>query len=72
MRLLHFDALGRLVSTDFCGKIIPPYAILLHRWSNSEILIKDIISGEYKEKEEGYKKLKFYAKQAVRDKLQYL
>jgi hypothetical protein len=72
MRLLHFDALGTLVLTDFRGKTIPPYAILSHRWSDSEILIEDITSGEYKEKEEGYKKLKFCAEQAVRDKLRYL
>jgi hypothetical protein len=72
MRLLHFDALGKLVSTDFRGKTIPPYAILSHRWSDSEILIEDITSGVYKHKEEGYKKLKFCAEQAVRDKLQYL
>jgi hypothetical protein len=71
MRLLHFDALGKLVLTDFRGKTIPPYAILSHRWSDSEILIEDITSGVYKEKEEGYKKLKFCAEQAMRDELQY-
>ena len=71
MRLLHFDPLGKPISTDFRGKTIPPYAILSHRWSESEILIEDITSGEYKEKEKGYKKLKFCAEQAVRDKLQY-
>jgi hypothetical protein len=42
MRLLHYNALGRLVLTDFRGKLIPPYAILSHRWSDSEILIEDI------------------------------
>ena len=71
MRLLHFDALGRLVLTDFRGKHIPPYAILSHRWSDSEILMEDITSEIYKEKEEGYKKLMFCAEQAVRDKLHY-
>ncbi len=71
MRLLHFNALGRFVLTDFRGKPIPPYAILSHRWSDSEILIEDISSEAYTQKEEGYKKLKFCAKQAVRDKLQY-
>ncbi|KAI1666456.1 AAA superfamily ATPase [Pyrenophora tritici-repentis] len=71
MRLLHLDALGRLVSTDFHGNTIPPYAILSHRWSDSEILIEDISNGTYKEKEEGYRKLEFCAKQAAQDKLQY-
>jgi tetratricopeptide (TPR) repeat protein len=71
MRLLHFDALGRLVSTDFRGKKIPSYAILSHRWSDSEILCEDVASGAYKNKQEGYRKLKFCAEQAVQDKLQY-
>jgi tetratricopeptide (TPR) repeat protein len=71
MRLLHFDALGRLVLTDFRGKTIPSYAILSHRWSDSEILIEDILNGTYKEKEEGYRKLGFCANQAAQDELQY-
>ncbi|KAF1964408.1 kinesin light chain 3 [Bimuria novae-zelandiae CBS 107.79] len=71
MRLLHFDALGRLVLTDFRGKTIPPYAILSHRWSDSEILIEDVSNGTYKEKEVGYRKLQFCAEQAAQDELQY-
>ncbi|KAI0569196.1 CDC6 Cdc6-related protein AAA superfamily ATPase [Pyrenophora tritici-repentis] len=71
MRLLHYDALGRLVLTDFRGKTIPPYAILSHRWSDSEILIEDISNRTYKEKEEGYRKLEFCANQAAQDKLQW-
>jgi hypothetical protein len=71
MRLLHFDALGRLILTDFRGKPIPPYAILSHRWGNSEILIEDVSNGNYKEKEEGYRKLRFCAEQAAQDGLRY-
>jgi hypothetical protein len=71
MRLLHFDALRRLVLTDFRGKTIPPYAILSHRWSDSEILIEDISNGTYKKKEEGYRKLQFCAERAAQDELQY-
>lgn len=71
MRLLHFDALGKLILTDFRGKRIPPYAILSHRWSDSEILIEDISNGNYKEKEEGYRKLRFCAKQTAQDGLRY-
>jgi tetratricopeptide (TPR) repeat protein len=71
MRLLHSDALGRLILTDFRGKLIPPYAILSHRWSDSETLIEDISNGNYKEKEEGYRKLQFCAEQAAQDGLQY-
>jgi GTPase SAR1 family protein len=71
MRLLHFDTLGKLVLIHFHGKTIPPYAILSHRWSESEILIEDVLSGTYKQREEGYRKLAFCAKQAAQDKLQY-
>jgi hypothetical protein len=71
MRLLHFNALGRLVLTDFRSKTIPPYAILSHRWSDSEILIKDISNGTYMKKREGYRKLRFCANQAAQDELQY-
>ncbi|RYN19951.1 hypothetical protein AA0112_g10877 [Alternaria arborescens] len=71
MRLLHYNALGRLVLTDFRGKLIPPYAILSHRWSDSEILIEDISNDTYKEKEEGYRKLQFCAERAAQDELQY-
>lgn len=70
MRLLHFDHSGRLVLTNFRQKIIPPYAILSHRWGDSEILLEDIGNGTYKDKG-SYRKLEFCAKQAARDKLQY-
>jgi tetratricopeptide (TPR) repeat protein len=71
MRLLHFDALNRLILTDFRGESIPPYAILSHRWSDSEILIEDISNGNYTKREEGHAKLQFCAEQAARDGLQY-
>jgi tetratricopeptide (TPR) repeat protein len=71
MRLLHFDHFGRLASTDFYGKPAPPYAILSHRWEESEILFEDIASGTYKKKKDGYRKLAFCAKQAAKDQLQY-
>ncbi|OSS50032.1 hypothetical protein B5807_05248 [Epicoccum nigrum] len=71
MRLLHFNALNRLILTDFRGKSIPPYAILSHRWGDSEALFEDVSNGTYKGKEEGSKKLRFCAEQAARDGLQY-
>ncbi|KAH8701409.1 kinesin light chain [Phaeosphaeriaceae sp. PMI808] len=71
MRLLHLDHSGRLVSTDFHGKCIPPYAILSHRWGDSEVLFEDLRNQAYKEKKDGYRKLAFCAKQAAQDKLQY-
>jgi hypothetical protein len=69
MRLLCFDQLERLVMTDFRDKTIPPYAILSHRWGDTEILYEDIGSGTYKEKKDGYRKLQFCAEQAAQDKL---
>jgi hypothetical protein len=70
MRLLHFDQSERLVSTDFRGKTLPPYAILSHRWGDSEVLFEDLGGETYKEKD-GYQKLEFCAKQAAQDELQY-
>jgi hypothetical protein len=71
MRLLHFDALDRPILTDFRGKPTPPYAILSHRWSDSEILIENVLNRNYKEKEEGYQKLQFCAERTAQDGLQY-
>jgi tetratricopeptide (TPR) repeat protein len=71
MRLLHVDELGEFILTDFRGKTIPPYAILSHRWGSSEILFNDVMDRTYREKEDGYRKLEFCAKQAAQDNLQY-
>ncbi|KAK7177647.1 HET domain-containing protein [Paraphaeosphaeria sporulosa] len=71
MRLLHRDALDKLILTDFRGKQIPPYAILSHRWSDSETLIEDVSNGTYKKNGKGYQKLQFCAEQAARDGLRY-
>ncbi|KAF2820888.1 hypothetical protein CC86DRAFT_303869 [Ophiobolus disseminans] len=72
MRLLHLDPSDRLVLTDFPSQSIPPYAILSHRWGdpNSEVLFGDIESNAY-HKKDGYRKIKFCAKQAAQDQLQY-
>ncbi|KAF1955435.1 hypothetical protein CC80DRAFT_536031 [Byssothecium circinans] len=69
MRLLHFNG-ERLVSTDFRGKTIPPYAILSHRWGDAEVLYEDLAACTYKEKD-GYRKIEFCAAQAARDGLQH-
>jgi hypothetical protein len=47
------------------------YAILSHRWRDSEILIEDIGSRTYKRKKDGHRKLQFCAEQAAQDKLHY-
>jgi UDP-2,3-diacylglucosamine pyrophosphatase LpxH len=77
MRLLHVDYSEsrerdlKLVLTDFSGKEIPDYAILSHRWGDEEVLFEDVRNNSYKAKEKGYQKIKFCAKQAKQDKLQY-
>jgi hypothetical protein len=70
MRLLRLDPSGKLVSTDFHGKTIPPYAILSHRWGEGEVLFEDVENGAYKEKH-GFRKIEFCAKRAAEDHLQY-
>lgn len=69
MRLLHFDD-GRLLSTYFSGEDVPPYAILSHRWGESEVLFEHLVDRTY-ETYTGYRKIEFCAKQAAKDQLQY-
>jgi hypothetical protein len=70
MRLLHFDSSGRLTSTDFSRKKIPPYAILSHTWGDDEFLFEDLVNDTGKSKA-GYKKILFCGEQAARDHVQY-
>lgn len=73
MRLLHFDSSERLLSTDFSGKTIPPYAILSHTWSkksDDEFLFENLMNNTGDSKA-GYDKFLFCAEQAGRDHLQY-
>jgi hypothetical protein len=70
MRLLHFDSSGRLTSTDFSRKTIPPYTILSHTWGDDEFLFEDLVNNTGKRKA-GYQKILFCSEQAVRDHLQY-
>ena len=69
MRLLHLDASGKPVLVDFDDDNLPPYAILSHTWSDSEISFEDLLNDTYKEKEEGYRKLRLCANQASQDGL---
>lgn len=70
MRLLHFDQTGRLILTNFSGKLLPPYAVLSHRWGNDEVLFQDLAKDDYKSKA-GYRKIEFCAKLVAQDQLQY-
>jgi hypothetical protein len=70
MRLLHFNESGALALIDVTGRTIPPYAILSHRWGESEVSFQDVRNETYKTKE-GYRKVDFCAKQAAQDQLHY-
>jgi len=70
MRLLYIDSSGRLNSTDFRRKTIPPYAILSHTWGDDEFLFEDLVNGTGKRKA-GYEKILFCGEQAARDHVQY-
>ncbi|KAF1932631.1 uncharacterized protein M421DRAFT_245367 [Didymella exigua CBS 183.55] len=72
MYLLQQDTNGDLTLSEFFGKKIPPYAILLHTWiaTHEEVIFKEIVKGRGKAKS-GYRKLHFTTKQAVKDGLRY-
>ena len=73
MRLLKWDHDGEFTFTiDLVSNNIPPYAILSHTWGpdTEEVTFRDVVDGTGKDKE-GYKKIKFGAKQARYDGLQF-
>ncbi|KAF2808527.1 HET-domain-containing protein [Mytilinidion resinicola] len=70
MRLLYFDGSGRLLSTNFSRKTIPPYAILSHTWGDDEFLFEDLVNGTG-HGTAGYEKILFCGEQAARDHIQY-
>jgi hypothetical protein len=69
MRLLSRDKSGKISPTVFTG-MTPPYAILSHDWGNEEFSFDDLMNGTGRSKA-GYRKIKFCAKQAEQDQLQY-
>ncbi|OCK75835.1 HET-domain-containing protein, partial [Lepidopterella palustris CBS 459.81] len=70
MRLLYFDGSGRLASTNFIQKTIPPYAILSHTWGDDEFLFEDLVNGTGHGKA-GYEKILFCGERAAQDHIQY-
>ena len=73
MRLLKWDNDGKVTLTkDLAGDNIPPYAILSHTWGpdTKEVTFRDLVDGTGKDKE-GYEKIRFCAKQARFDSLQF-
>jgi hypothetical protein len=72
MRLLRIEDGGGFGLVELVGSNIPPYAILSHTWGadEEEVTFKDLVDGTGKTKN-GYRKLYFCAKQAVKDTLQH-
>ena len=70
MRLLHYNSEGKLISKNFTGKPVPPYAILSHTWGKDEFLFEDLLKEESRSKA-GYEKVRFCGEQAARDHLDY-
>ena len=73
MRLLKWDDDGEFSLTiPLVGDNIPPYAILSHTWGpdTEEVTFTDLANRTGKEKE-GYRKIRFCAKQARYDGLQF-
>jgi len=73
MRLLHATGEDDFSLVEHIDDI-PRYAILSHTWGpdNEEVTFKDISKGKGKGKTKaGYKKLRFCAKQAKADGLDY-
>jgi hypothetical protein len=74
MRLLTYGERGELSFTeDLVGKdVIPPYAILSHRWGEDaeEVTFEDLAKNSSKDKP-GYRKIQLCGKQAERDGLKH-
>lgn len=67
MRLLDTTT---LIPHEFFGSNIPPYAILSHRWQDSEVTFKNLENGDCFQME-GWAKVTGLCAQAVKDGWQY-
>lgn len=72
MRLLEYSHGVFSLTPNLLEEDIPEYAILSHTWGEDmdEVIFSDVIDGTGKEKA-GYEKLRFCAKRASLDNLQY-
>jgi hypothetical protein len=71
MRLLKYDENGDFsLTNDLVGEKVPKYAILSHTWGDEEVTFKDMVESTGKGKA-GYEKIRFCARLADRDSLQY-
>jgi hypothetical protein len=70
MRFLEGNEDGDYSLTEVLGDILPPYAVLSHRWEAEEVTFKDLMDGLGKNKA-GYEKIRFCGEQARRDGIRY-
>jgi hypothetical protein len=72
MRLLKLNDSGKPSLVERSGNDIPAYAILSHTWGSDgkEVTYKDLLEG-ISESKTGYGKIRFCAKQAQADSLDY-
>ncbi|KAI1346857.1 kinesin light chain 1 [Xylaria sp. FL0043] len=72
MRFLELQDDGRLGLTEDLASGFPPYAILSHTWGpdNQEVTYEDIKTGKGEDKD-GYRKIRFCADLAARDRLKH-
>ncbi|KAI9775933.1 MAG: hypothetical protein M1839_000722 [Geoglossum umbratile] len=72
MRLLRLEDDSEFSLVEFVGKNIPSYAVLSHTWGSDdeEVTFNDLANGAGKSKT-GYRKIRFCAKQAANDGLQF-
>jgi hypothetical protein len=72
MHLLEINDQGEISLTEDLQDGIPPYAILSHTWGDDkdEVHFEDLKHESWKTKA-GYKKIRFCAEQAKKDKLEY-
>ncbi|KAK7702777.1 hypothetical protein SLS57_011215 [Botryosphaeria dothidea] len=68
MRLLNCSTLQL---EFFAGSVIPPYAILSHRWQDGEVLFEDMVIGRASQKL-SYEKIEATCRQASRDGYAYV
>jgi hypothetical protein len=70
MRLLYYNGDGAFSLAEFFKSAIPEYAILSHTWEGDEVTFEDLQNKTGTTKA-GYEKIRFCAKQAKHDGLQY-
>ncbi len=72
MRLLKVNPDGSFSLTSVIGRCVPRYAVLSHTWEadDQEVTFRELLEGR-EESKAGYRQIRFCARQADLDGLQY-